>query len=159
MNTATIPPQPNDRWGADFYFALTLFASGIAALSVTLSETGWLAGDYSWKSALFFFLFGVFTITMGYARPGFGHVSFDRVAQMSCILVLGPVDAAWINGLASLVYPLHRVLKGVPPYEVFLASMHNAGMSILVILGCGSLYVFLGGLVPLTALDPRTARD
>ena len=145
------------RWRGDFFFALGLFIAGIAALLWSIPGSGILGGDFGWGSALFFLLFGLFTITMGFARPGFGHVSFDRVAQVSSILILGPVDAAWINGLASLLYPLHRAWRGVPLYEVVMAGMHNAGMMILVVLGCGSLYVFLGGPVPLTALEPRTA--
>ena len=145
------------RWGGDFFFALSLFLAGAIVLAWAIPESGLLGGDYGWRSALFFLVFGLFTITMGFARPGFGHVSFDRVAQVSSILILGPVDAAWINGLASLLYPLHRASKGVPLYDVLMAAMHNAGMMILVVLGCGSLYVYLGGPVPLTALDPRTA--
>ena len=144
------------RWRGDFFFALCLFVLGVGALLWAIPDSGVLSGSYSWGSALFFLLFGLFTITMGFARPGFGHVSFDRVAQVSSILILGPVDAAWINGLASLLYPLHRVWKGVPVYDVLMAAMHNAGMMILVVLGCGSLYVYLGGPVPLTVLEPRT---
>jgi diguanylate cyclase (GGDEF)-like protein len=145
------------HWRGDFFFALGLFVAGIAVLAWAIADAGILGGDYGWRSAVFFLAFGLFTITMGFARPGFGHVSFDRVAQVSSILILGPVDAAWINGLASLLYPLHRAWQGVPVYDVLMAAMHNAGMMILVVLGCGSLYVYLGGPVPLTALEPRTA--
>lgn len=143
------------RWRGDFFYATGLFVAGIAAIIAVVPKAGILSGNYSWDTALFFLLFGIFTITMGYARPGFGHVSFDRVAQVSSILVLGPVDAAWINGLASAIYPLHRVWRGVPVYEVVTASMHNAGMMMLIILSCGSLYVYLGGPVPLIELDLR----
>jgi diguanylate cyclase (GGDEF)-like protein len=143
------------RWRGDFFYATGLFVAGIAAIIAVVPKAGILSGNYSWDTALFFLLFGIFTITMGYARPGFGHVSFDRVAQVSSILVLGPVDAAWINGLASAIYPLHRVWRGVPAYEVVTASMHNAGMMMLIILSCGSLYVYLGGPVPLIELDLR----
>ncbi len=139
----------------DLIFAATLFVTAIAALFNILPGTGVLGGQYSWGAALFFLVFGLFTITMGYARPGFGHVSFDRVAQISSVLVLGPVDAAWINGLASLIYPTHRVWKGVPLREVLIAMLHNSGMTTLVILSCGSLYVYLGGPVPLLSLDLR----
>jgi diguanylate cyclase (GGDEF)-like protein len=142
-------------WRGDLLFAVCLFVSGVAALAFILPDRGVLSGSYSWDTALFFLVFGLFTITMGYARPGFGHVSFDRVAQVSSILVLGPVDAAWINGLASAIYPLHRIWKGVPAYEVAMASMHNAGMMILIILSCGSLYAYLGGPIPLVGLDMR----
>ena len=142
-------------WRGDFLFALGLFVSGVIAFAFALPDSGILSGPYGWGTALFFLLFGLFTITMGYARPGFGHVSFDRVAQVSSILVLGPVDAAWINGLASAIYPLHRIWKGVPVYEVAMASIHNAGMMILIILSCGSLYAYLGGPIPLIGLDLR----
>jgi diguanylate cyclase (GGDEF)-like protein len=94
---------------------------------------------------------------MGYARSGYGHISFDRVAQVSSILVLGPVDAAWIGGLVSLIYPWHRIWNGVPIAEVMTASIHNAGMMTLVILLCGSFYVYLGGPIPLLGLDLTTA--
>lgn len=140
---------------SDFLFAALVFIAGLSALVVVLPRTGILAGEFGWRTALFFLAFGLFTITMGYPRPGFGHVSFDRVAQVASILVLGPIDAAWINGLASLVYPAHRLWKGVKPFEVAIASMHNAGMMTLVVLACGSLYIYLGGPVPLTVLDLR----
>jgi diguanylate cyclase (GGDEF)-like protein len=139
----------------DFLFAASIFLAGLIALALVVPRTGILPGEYGWRTALFFLAFGLFTITMGYPRPGFGHVSFDRVAQFASILVLGPVDAAWINGLASLVYPVHRLWKGVDPFEVAMAALHNAGMMTLVVLACGSLYVYLGGPVPLTVLDPR----
>ena len=137
-----------------FYLAM-LFGAGALSLYITLSNYGALNGDYGWGSAFFFLILALFTITMGYARPGFGHVSFDRVAQISCILVLGPVDAAWINGLASLIYPWHRIWKGVPLRDVIVASLHNAGMMVIVILSCGTLYAYLGGPIPLATLDIR----
>ncbi len=155
MNDAIAKNPELPRWRGDFFYATGLFVAGIAAIIAVLPKVGVLSGNYSWDTALFFLLFGLFTITMGYARPGFGHVSFDRVAQVSSILVLGPVDAAWINGMVSAIYPLHRVWRGVPAYEVAMASMHNSGMMMLIILGCGSLYVYLGGPVPLMALDLR----
>lgn len=156
MNEQVAKKPATPMWRADFFFAVTLLAAGLVTLVMVFPEAGVLTGDYGWDTALFFLLFGLFTITMGYARPGFGHVSFDRVAQVSSILVLGPYDAALINGLASMIYPLHRVWKGVPIHDVMMASMHNAGMMIFVVLGCGSLYVYLGGPVPLMTLDPRT---
>src|SRR5690606_22641040 len=60
---------------------------------------------------------------------------------------------AWINGLASLLYPWHRLLKGVPASDVLVASINNAGMMALMILVAGALYTWLGGDVPLTQLN------
>ena len=156
MNHHELNTAEKRFWSGDLALAVFLFVAGVSTLAVILPETGALQGDYHWGTALFFLLFGLFTIMMGYARPGFGHVSFDRVAQVSSILVLGPVDAAWINGLASLIYPLHRIWKGIPVRDVVIASLHNSGMMLLVVLCCGSLYTFLGGPVPLTDLNPRS---
>jgi len=156
MSAETNPFSIRTLRRGDLVFSVTLLIAGGAGLVYAFPDDGILAGRYGWGTAAFFLAFGLFTITMGYARPGFGHVSFDRVAQVSSILVLGPYDAAWIAGLASAVYPLHRIWKGIPPGDVVMASMHNAGMMILVVLGCGSLYTFLGGPVPLMALDPKT---
>jgi diguanylate cyclase (GGDEF)-like protein len=116
------------RWRPDLVFATAILILAIGAIAYAWPEPGLLTGVYGWRTALFFLLFGLFTITMGYARPGFGHVSFDRVAQVSSILVLGPFDAALIGGLASLIYPWHRIWMGVPTATVVTASMHNAGM-------------------------------
>ncbi|HEX7720331.1 MAG TPA: hypothetical protein VF389_11040, partial [Woeseiaceae bacterium] len=157
-DSQTVAPDRGNRFArADFAYSCVLLALAGAALLFTASGTGVLSATYGWPTALFFFLFALFTITTGFPHPGFGHVSFDRAAQVASILVLGPVDAAWINGLASLIYPWHRLRKGVPLETVMTASFNNAGMMSLVILGCGSLFVFLGGPVPLQQLDLRSA--
>ena len=138
----------------EFLFGVLLFAAAMAALAWATAH-GDLA-RLSGSHALFFLAFGLFTISIGYSHPVFGYVSFDRVAQVSSILVLGPVDAAWINGLASLLYPWHRLRQGVPLRAVCNAALTNAGLMSLAVLIAGSLYVAVGGPVPLAGLDPAT---
>lgn len=160
MNAAekSRPDQGRSRfWRADFAYSCLLLTAAAAILLELSVGTGFLTDGFGWKTALFFFLFALFTITMGYPHPGFGHVSFDRAAQVASILVLGPVDAAWINGIASLIYPWHRLRYGVPLETVMTASFNNAGMMSLVILGCGSLYASLGGPIPLHEFDLEAA--
>ncbi len=135
--------------------AVALFAAGLLALVLAHAERPLLA-DTDLGVALFFLVFGLFTISIGYAHPVFGHVSFDRVAQVSSILVLGPADAALINGCASLLYPLHRIRKGVPLRTVLNASLTNAGLMTLMILAGGAVYVAAGGPVPLTELHAQS---
>ena len=144
-------------WRADLLYSLALFLVAVLAIGYAVPAVGILSGDYRWGTAAFFLGFGLFTITTGFPHPGFGHVSFDRVAQVASILVLGPVDAAWINGLASFIYPWHRMLRGIPGRAVLTAALNNSGLMSLVILTCGSLYQYLGGPVPLHTLDLRTA--
>jgi diguanylate cyclase (GGDEF)-like protein len=93
---------------------------------------------------------------MGYQHPNLGYYSFDRVSQVASILVLGPVEAALINGLASFVYPWHRLRKGVPPRQVAYAALNNSGLMAAIVLAAGTAYVGLGGPVPLTSLAPAT---
>jgi len=138
-----------------FLFGLCLFAGAIAALA-TVSHGHGLHGVADWTRAVFFVAFSLFTVSIGYPHPAFGHVSFDRVAQVSSILVLGAVEAAWIAGATSLLYPLHRLRRGVPREQVTEASVTNAGLMTLVVLGAGLLYEGLGGPVPLQSLDLRS---
>ena len=143
----------------DLVYSALLLVSAVAALAVAASTTdqGFLTGEYDWRTAGFFFLFGLFTITTGFPHPVFGHVSFDRVAQVASILVLGPIDAAWVNGLASFIYPWQRLRQGVSLRSVVMASLHNSGLMILVVLGAGLLYQTLGGAIPLGALSVSAA--
>lgn len=154
-NSRSFDSDPRRR--GPLVYALCLFVTALLLLSYLVARRGILAGDYSWPSASFFFVFSLFTISMGYQRPGFGYVSFDRVAQIAAILVLGPVDAAWINGLASMIYPWHRIWRRISVKEVATASLHNAGLMTLMILSCGTLYEVLGGPIPLTYIDIRSA--
>ena len=156
--TRTDSPTADDAvWyrRADFLFGLALFAVAAVALAV-LSPGHGLHGITDWTRAAFFLSFSLFTIAIGYPHPTFGHVSFDRVAQVSSVLVLGPVEAAWIAGLTSLLYPLHRLGRGVAREQVIDASLTNAGLMTLVVLGAGLLYERLGGPVPLQSLDLLT---
>ena len=78
------------------------------------------------------------------------------MAQVASILVLGPAAAAIINGLASLVYPWHRMFYGASFRHCLFAALNNAGLMALMILVCGSIYAVLGGPVPLMHLDAPT---
>jgi diguanylate cyclase (GGDEF)-like protein len=146
--------QQDDRlWRPDLVYSVLLLAVGVVAVLLAAADTGLLSRGYGFGMAGFFLVFGLFTIATGFPHPVFGHVSFDRVAQVTSILVLGPVDAAWVNGLASLLYPWQRLRLGVSLRLVITASLHNAGLMTLVILGGGLLYECMGGEVPIKALD------
>ncbi len=157
MNTANknIEAEGRGLWRPDFIYSIALFLVAVIAIGYMSQTEGILTGDYGLMTAAFFVVFGLFTITTGFPHPGFGHVSFDRVAQVASILVLGPVDAAWINGLASFIYPWHRLRDGTDLRSVITAACNNAGLMSLVILLCGSLYEYLGGPIPLQSLDLR----
>lgn len=154
--TAARPPLPGWLAQPGFLYALCLFlAAAVALLMAGLHRDVWDVEGAHWLLP-FFLLYGLFTISVGYTHPGVGYVSFDRVAQVASILVLGPVPAAAVNGLASLLWPLQRLREGRPLHAVVSASLHNAGLMTLMILGCGTLYQALSGPVPLLLLDAPT---
>ena len=137
----------------DFVYAVLLLAGAVACVTVLGAQDGLLTKGYGLGAAGFFLVFALFTIATGFPHPVFGYVSMDRVAQVMSILILGPVDAAWVNGLASFIYPWHRLRLGVSFRMGLTAALHNAGLMIFVILGAGLLYQFLGGAIPVQTLD------
>ena len=144
------------QWQPDFVYSFVLLAAALAALGLLAGYGGPSPQEYGWGTVGFFLVFGLFAIATGFPHPVFGHVSFDRIAQVASILVLGPVAAAAVNGLASFIYPWHRLRQGVPLPKVLMAAVHNSGLMIIVILGSGLLYQRLGGAVPLQLLDPSS---
>jgi diguanylate cyclase (GGDEF)-like protein len=153
------PRQGASVWEAirrpGFIYSLVLFLTAVAALWLAAARHGALPPGHGAGTALFFIAYGLFAITMGYSHPRVGYVSFDRIAQVAAILVLGPVAAAWLNGTASLLYPWHRLRHGRPLLDVLTASLHNAGLMALMVLVCGLFYQKLGGPVPLLELHWR----
>ena len=152
-SAATTHQQDDRLWRSDLVYSTLLLVMAVVAVALAAADTGLLSRGYGLGMAGFFLVFGLFTIATGFPHPVFGHVSFDRVAQVMSILVLGPVDAAWVNGLASLIYPWQRLRLGVSLRLVVTASLHNAGLMTLVIFGGGLLYEYIGGAVPIPALD------
>ena len=94
---------------------LFLVASGV--LTIAIQRAGAILPDHHPTVALFFLLYALFTISTGYDQPKGGYVSFDRVSQIASILILGPLDAAWVNGLASLIFPWQRLRTGTPGHQ------------------------------------------
>ena len=155
-------PHPNARaergWleRPELAYSAALFVAACALLGFAWSR-GLGEPIPPLELCLFFLMFGLFCIRMGYQHPGLGYVSFDRLAQVSSLLVLGPFHSAWVNGLASLLFPLWRLKDGVSSRQVVTAALNNAGLMALMTLACGWLYVRLGGPILLTALEPRTS--
>ena len=138
-------------------YAATLFAVAVLVISVALLREHSVLANHGPSAGVFFLVYGLFTISVGYRHPGVGYYSFDRVSQVASILVLGAVDAAWINGLASFIYPWHRLWRKERPRNVLLAALNNSGLMSLIILISGSLYQALGGVTPLESLSGWSA--
>jgi hypothetical protein len=155
----TPPPQPSaSRWTrGDAVYAAVFFVAAWILVGTAVARTGALPQEPGeLAAAAFFFAYGLFTISIGYQHPNLGYYSFDRVSQVASVLVLGPVQAALVNGLASFVYPWHRLLKGVPLRDAFLAALNNSGLMATIVLAAGTAYTAVGGEVPLATLTGST---
>jgi diguanylate cyclase (GGDEF)-like protein len=138
---------------AELGYAIAMFVTAGGLLALAMWHTGDFLPIHQPGVALFFLCYGLFTISMGYRHPNSAYYSFDRVAQVASILVMGPVAAALVNGMASLLYPLHRLWRGRSVTDVATASLNNGGLMALIVLVSGLVYTALGGEVPLTTLD------
>lgn len=130
-----------------FIFAVCLALLGMGLL-------GWLSWQnppvfHVWWNFPVFTAFAVFIVFWGFPAPHIGQTSLERVAQVAPILIFGVVEAAWINALASLLWPFldRRIYRGFMP--ALSRGLHNVGMFTLMILAGGYLYSLLGGQIPL----------
>lgn len=154
--SSTKAPAAHGWSRAEAAWAFGLFVFAVVLVGAAVANSGVGAYANAPGTALFFLLYGIFTISIGYRHPNVGYYSFDRVSQVASILVLGPVDAAWVNGLASLIYPWHRLWRGVPLRDVLFASLYNAGLMASIVLICGLGYQAVGGQIPLETIGGWT---
>src|SRR5690242_1176801 len=107
-----------------------------------------------------FTLFGIVVVLFGFPAPHVGHVSLDRVVQISSILIFGTLQAAWIAGISSVVWPFlpWGANRNQSMRLTLLRAAHNSGMIIFLVLMTGGAYQYLlGGHVPLMQLDLHDA--
>ena len=102
-----------------------------------------------------FTLFGIVVVLFGFPAPHVGHVSLDRVVQISSILIFGTLQAAWIAGISSVIWPFlpWGANRSQGLRLTLLRAFHNSGMIIILVLITGGLYEYFGGHLPLMQLD------
>ena len=136
---------------ASRYRALAAYSAVLAA-----GAGGWLAVELSrtsnfppaWAAALavvaclFVFQFGL--------RTRIGLISMERVPQIGLLLVFDAPAAAAICATASFIWPLfNRAYSQGSPTFAALRALHNAAMTILMLLAAGAAYAAAGGHYPL----------
>jgi len=102
-----------------------------------------------------FTLFGIVVVVFGFPAPHVGHVSLDRVVQVSSILIFGTLQAAWISGVSSLIWPFlpFGTNRNQTLRLTLLRAFHNSGMIVILVLITGGLYEYFGGHLPLLDLN------
>jgi diguanylate cyclase (GGDEF)-like protein len=96
-------------------------------------------------TCLFVFQFGLAT--------RIGLISMERVPQIGLLLVFSPAVAAAICATASFIWPLFNrsYSKGSTTFAA-LRALHNAAMTILMLLAAGAAYTAAGGTYPLQSV-------
>lgn len=125
----------------------TLLAAGAGAwLATELIETP--AFPPAWVIALavvvclFVFQFGL--------HMRIGLISMERVPQIGLLLVFSPAAAAAICATASFIWPLfNRAYSQGSTTFAALRALHNAAMTIIMLLAAGAAYTAAGGHYPL----------
>ena len=93
--TTAQPPKAADDWTrAGVLFACAVFVVAAIALALTMQGARETRSERDWLPILFFFAYGLFTISVGYRGPSNHYYSFDRIAQVASVLVLGPIGIA-----------------------------------------------------------------
>jgi hypothetical protein len=79
-----------------------------------------------------------------------GLISMERVPQIGLLLVFSPAVAAAICATASFIWPLfNRSYSQGSTTFAALRALHNAAMTIIMLLAAGAAYTAAGGQYPL----------
>src|SRR6187551_1654088 len=93
-------------------------------------------------ACLFVFQFGL--------HMRIGLISMERVPQIGLLLVFSPAVAAAICATASFIWPLfNRAYSQGSTTFAALRALHNAAMTIIMLLAAGAAYSAAGGQYPL----------
>jgi diguanylate cyclase (GGDEF)-like protein len=136
---------------ASRYRALAAYSALLAAVAgvwLVVDLTAVRAFPPAWVVAiavvacLFVFQFGL--------HMRIGLISMERVPQIGLLLVFSPAAAAAICATASFIWPLfNRAYSQGSTTFAALRALHNAAMTIMMLLAAGAAYTAAGGRYPL----------
>jgi diguanylate cyclase (GGDEF)-like protein len=138
------------RYGTLAIYSMLLAIVAAASLLVAL-----LQGDDfpPWWVVLLGIGACLFVWQFGLRAPRLGLISMERLPQIGLLLVFEPAVAASICGAASLIWPLVSRRYSQGSLEVAaLRAVHNASMTVLMLILAGQAYLACGGRHPLEGL-------
>lgn len=138
------------RYGALAVYSILLFVSAAGALLLTVPAG---VAFPPWWVALLGIGACLFVWQFGLRAPLLGLISMERLPQVGMLLVFDPTVAAVICATASLTWPLVSRRYSQGSLEVAaLRALHNAAMTVLMLLAAGQIYLLCGGRHPLNGL-------
>jgi diguanylate cyclase (GGDEF)-like protein len=143
------------RYGALATYSILLAGIATGALSLALLRgvefPAWWVVLVGIGACLFVWQFGL-------RAPRLGLISMERLPQIGLLMIVEPAVAASICGAASLAWPLLSRRYSHGSLEVAaLRAIHNASMTVLMLLLAGEVYLVCGGRHPLTELAANDA--
>jgi diguanylate cyclase (GGDEF)-like protein len=138
------------RYGILAIYSMLLVCVSTGALLVALLNgvdfPAWWVIPLGVGACLFVWHFGL-------SAPRLGLISMERLPQVGLLLVFDPAVAATICAIASLIWPLINRRYSQGSREVAaLRAVHNASMTLLMMLLAGHVYLATGGRHPLDGL-------
>lgn len=141
------------RYRALVVYSLLLFVVAATWLASEL-EAG--ASFPPWWVVVLCVVANLFVWQFGLKAPHIGLISMERIPQIGLLLVLEAPVAASICALASFTWPLFNREYSHGSWRVgCLRGIHNAAMTVLMLLVAHRIYAALGGQHPLTSLSAR----
>lgn len=154
---AGLPPRRSSprAWFRTAY-ALLLGVSGLGALGFRLGGTD---QPLDWWAVLALSLLSILVQRSSFHVGSPATHSLSGVIDVAAVLALGPAGGALVAVVSGLAYlelyaVRHRLLTSRSLVQM---PLFNAGLKALMALTVGALYQRLGGSLPLTDLDGRTA--
>ncbi len=142
------------RYATLAVYSLCLAVIAGAWLGSELREVGQLP---PWWVVVFGIGASLFVWQFGLQAPRVGLISMERVPQVALLLMFSPPVAAVVCAIASMLWPLisRRYSHGSAAFAS-IRAIHNASMTVLMLLAGGYVYLALGGEHPLTTFSART---
>jgi diguanylate cyclase (GGDEF)-like protein len=140
------------------YRSLVIYSLLLALVAGTwlVTEFERSAGLPPWWVIALCVVGNLFVWQFGLKAPRIGLISMERIPQIGLLLVLEAPAAASICAVASFLWPLLNREYSHGSYRVgLLRGLHNAAMTVLMVLVAHRVYIELGGAHPLAALDMR----
>ena len=145
------------HWGmSSRYRSLAIYSSALAIAAGCWLAYG-LAGAHDFPPVLgivFSVTSCLFVWQFGVRAPRVGLISMERVPQLGLLLIFEAPVAAAICASASFLWPLmNRAYSHGSAKVAVLRALHNAAMTIAMLLAAGYAYRATGGRHPLDGLS------
>lgn len=137
------------------YGTLVIYTTLLACVAAGWLLFAWMEGiDFpAWWICLLGVGVSLFVWQFGLPAPRLGLMSMERLPQIGMLLIFEPAVAASICAAASMAWPFISRRYSQGSFKVAaLRGIHNASMTVVMLMLGGAAYLAIGGRHPLTGM-------